>query len=267
MQLLDWDDLIGELNLWAEDGHTAEFWWRDDDAAGAGPALTRLLRLAQTSRTSLALAVVPAMAGDELAHELERCAHVTVVQHGFAHRNHAAPGGRAVECGGERPVDLVLDELCEGYRRLSGLFGSRFAPVLAPPWNRIEAPVMRGLARSGYRGLSAFGPRASRAPAPGLVAVNAHVDPLNWRGKVRFAGRAKVIGNILGELRARRTGGVDAGEPLGLLTHHQDHEPDTWEFIEHLLDVTQRHPAARWISVEQAFVLGIAEPVIAADPS
>ena len=34
------------------------------------------------------------------------------------------------------------------------------------------------------------------------------------------------------------------------MTHHFDHDEDTWRFVERLLAVTQTHSATRWISVE-----------------
>lgn len=252
---LDWDDLRRELDLWAAQGRRIDLWWRDDDAAEPTSALTRLLNLAEPY--PLALAVVPAVAAEPLAEALRDRPGVAVIQHGFAHRNHAPVGRPAVECGGERPVERVLGELAEGFRKLRLLFGSRFEPILAPPWNRIEAIVVARLAQAGYRGLSAFGPRPRRALEPGLVVANTHFDPLIWRGGVRFAGRGKALSGLIGELAARRIGAVDSSEPLGLLTHHRDNDAAAWEFLAELLDFTSIHPGARWIGVDQAFALDL----------
>jgi hypothetical protein len=257
---MNWDDLRGELDLWAEEARSVSLWWRDDDAAEPVPALYRLLDLADRSATGIALAVVPAAADETLARAVNGYRHAAIVQHGFRHRDHAAPGERAVECGGDRPVADVLSEIRTGYRRLADLFGPRFLPILAPPWNRIDRAVVPRLPELGFRGLSTFGARETREPLPGLVTANAHVDPLNWRGPVRFAGLDKVLGNILGELRARRLGEMDAAEPLGLLTHHRDHDTDAWVFIEAFLRVTKAHPAVHWLRVETAFGL---EPAMA----
>ena len=35
----EWGDLARELDAWAADGRRATLWWRDDDAAHAGPEL------------------------------------------------------------------------------------------------------------------------------------------------------------------------------------------------------------------------------------
>jgi len=175
------------------------------------------------------------------------------VQHGYAHRNHAPPGEPAVEIGGERPLAAILAELQAGFDRLRELFGPRFEPILAAPWNRISQTVVPELPGAGYHGLSTFGPREARQSVPGLVAVNTHVDPLRWRDGARFGGTERVLGQLIGELRERRTRPVDRDEPLGLLTHHRDHDEPAWAFLEALFRVTGEHPAARWLAATEPF--------------
>ncbi len=249
---LDFDDLARELDSWAEAGRVAALWWRDDDATAPSPALTQLLDLSDAFQIEAAIAVVPATAAAALADVLGQRDHVAILQHGFAHKNHARAGEPAVECGGDRPVKDVLDELFTGRRRLTKMFGARFEPILAAPWNRIERAVLDRLAEAGFRGASAYGPRGAMEGAHGLAIANVHVDPVNWREK-RFAGRDKALSGILGELRARRSGATEMDEPLGLLTHHLDHDAGLWEFLDGLFRVTSRHPAARWIGVSEAF--------------
>lgn len=248
----DFDDLARELDLWAGEGRVAAFWWRDDDAAKPTPALAQLLDLSDAHRIEVAVAVIPAMANDTLVDALDKRAHVAVLQHGYAHKSHARAGEPAVECGGDRPVDQVLEELGEGRRRLEKMFGTRFEPILAAPWNRIERRVLDRLGEAGFRGASAFGPRAAMRGAHGLAVANAHVDPMNWRER-RFAGRGKALSGIIGELRSRRGSETEADEPLGLLTHHLDHDADLWAFLPEFFRATAAHPAARWINVEEAF--------------
>ena len=52
-----WEALTRELDLWEEDGRTATFWWRDDDAADHTDALNELLLLRTALGVPLALAV------------------------------------------------------------------------------------------------------------------------------------------------------------------------------------------------------------------
>src|SRR5204862_1733198 len=83
-----WFDLVDELDLWADLGETATFWWRDDDAVRPSPHLDQLL--AFTKRVPIALAVIPAAAEASLANRLAGSPNVTVLQHGWRHANHAA---------------------------------------------------------------------------------------------------------------------------------------------------------------------------------
>ena len=250
---LNWDDLRRELDLWAAADRVAAFWWRDDDAQEGGPALVRLLDLAGEFGLQIGLAVVPAAAGSELPDTLAVHPNVSVLQHGYRHQNHAAVGHRPVECGGDRPVKEVVAELKAGFRRLSEIFGPRFEPILAAPWNRIDAPVLARLPQAGYRGASAMGPRRGWDKAPGLCMANIHVDPLTWRGGPRFAGRDKALAAVLGELRARRTTAADPEEPLGILTHHRDHDESTWAFLQDFLQIATAHAAARWLDIAEVF--------------
>ncbi len=248
---LDFDSLRRELDRWSEADRVAAFWWRDDDAVAPTPALTRLLGLSDAFGIEIGVAVVPAHAEDALAEAISRHAGAVVLQHGYAHMNHARPGDLAVECGGARPLEAILEELRLGKARLAALFGKRFAKIMAAPWNRIEERVLGGLAALGFAGASAYGPRAMME-GHGLVIANTHVDPINWRER-RFAGTEKALSGIIGELIARRTGATDADEPLGLLTHHLDHDAAFWEFLERFFALTRAHPAARWLSIDEAF--------------
>jgi hypothetical protein len=250
---MDWNDLTLELDLWAARGDVARLWWRDDDAVELLPALTALLELTNENDVELALAVVPAQATDALANELARRSNVVVVQHGYAHRNHAAMGLRAIECGGDRPVIEALEELRRGHERLRHLFGRRFSAILAPPWNNIDDAVAMRLDECGFAGLSTFGPRARQPRAAQISVANVHVDPLNWRKGGSFAGRDKALSGIVGELKARRLGMTESEEPLGLLTHHLRHDAGTWDFLARFLEITTMHAAARWLRVKEAF--------------
>ena len=252
-KLLDFDDLADELDRWGEAGRLARFWWRDDDAVEPTPALARLLDSSDAYKIEVAVAVVPASASVRLPEMIGQRKFAAVLQHGYAHKNHAPPGIPAVECGGERPVDEVIEELAKGGERLHELFGERAGPILAAPWNRIERPVLERLHDAGFRGASAYGPRRAMAGARSdVVIANVHVDPINWRER-RFAGREKALSSFLGELKARREGSTDGDEPVGLLTHHLDHDEGLWSFLDEFFRLTKDHPSARWIDVREAF--------------
>ncbi len=247
-----WDDLEHELDLWAASGRRATFWWRDDDAVSQTPALERLLALARAQDVPLSLAVIPRGADAKLSHLL-REQSVTVLQHGYAHENHAGPDGKKCELGGDRPLSRTLDELHQGQDRLVRLFGDRFLTILVPPWNRIDPAVTVELAALGFFGLSRYTPRKGTHAASGLLEVNTHVDPIAWRRDRSFLGTGPAIDLVIAHLRGRRNGEVDPGEPTGLLTHHRDHDEPCWRFLGKLLERTAAHPASAWLGAGAAF--------------
>lgn len=253
---MSWDGLEHEIDLWAASGRSVTLWWRDDDAVAGTPALARLLRLTERSGIPLALAVIPAGAEESLADAIADRQGVTVLQHGYAHANHAAPGMRAVECGGARPLDQVATELARGQEGLAALFGTRFLSVLVPPWNRIEPTLLPRLPRLGYLGLSTWRAREAVEAAPRLRQVNTHVDPVLWRKGRVFGGADRVTGALAAHLAARREGRADPDEPTGLLTHHLVHDDAGWVFLEELAGRLSGRRGLRWIAAAEAFGAG-----------
>jgi len=248
-----WRRLDVELDAWRAAGRQADLWWRDDDACRDSPQLSRLVAIAGETNTPVALAVIPALAEPSLVDALAKADVVTVVQHGYAHRNHAPLGARNWELGNHRPLHRSMAELEEGRISLERCFGRRFAPLLVPPWNRIDPAIVEQLPQRGFRGLSTFGPRAQATPVPGLVQCNTHVDPIAWRRDRAFIGVDAAIDRLVLNLAARRGGTVDPSEPTGLLTHHLDFPAAAWDFLADLLAHTRRHVAATWIDVHTAF--------------
>ena len=250
---MTFDALARELDLWTARRRRATLWWRDDDACRDSPGLGRLLTLARTHAVPVAIAAVPALLEPTLADALARCRQASVIQHGFAHRNHAPDGERSAELGDERDVNVRVDELRRGRDRLAACFGDRFVPILVPPWNRAGEGLLPHLRSAGFVGLSRFGPRTAHVAADGLPQVNAHVDPIAWRRDRGFIGEEAALSRWVEHLRARREGACDADEPTGLLTHHLVFDEAAWTFVDALFERTARHPACAWLDVGQAF--------------
>lgn len=250
-----WNAFGEELDAWGASGRTARFWWRDDDAVAATPALERLLAIAATHDIPLALAVIPAQAEPALFARIMRAPRATILQHGYAHRNHAPPGSKKSELGDDRPAEAVVAELAEGRALLGAATTGRALPVLVPPWNRIGAGVQARIGEAGLTGLSTSKPR--QGTDAGLVQANVHVDPIDWaaqrRGDEAFAGDRAVLAAAIRHLHARRTGAVDATEPTGFLTHHLVMDDPTWCFAERFAAAIVRHPAARWCDPSALF--------------
>jgi len=249
-----WRSLNDELDQWQTQGLAAQLWWRDDDLVRPSPRLDRLLDVAQRCSCPVALAVIPARARDGLGEALAGTPSV-VVQHGFAHIDHASSGRRkeSSELGSHRPEAVILGELVKGRERLRELFGDRFLPVVVPPWNRIDRALLPALPAGGFCGVSTFGPRGAGRPTEGIVEINAHFEPIRWRGGPHFAGAESVLAALVSELRARRTGAADPEEPIGLLTHHANMDDQSWALVEDLITFTASHAAAQWLSPVELF--------------
>ena len=248
--MVDWTDLTRELDRWADSGRPATFWWRDDDALTVTPALDRLLGLARDHQAPLALAVVPAGATAALAERLDGAAEATVVQHGYAHINHAAPHKKKAELGADRPTGQVLGELARGALALDRLFRSTWLRVMVPPYNRIAAALAAALPVAGYVGLSTFGRKAQAND--GLIWINTHVDIMNWTTTRAFVGDDQALAATIGDLAQRRAN-TGPSAPTGLLTHHLAHDEAAWRFIERFLAALRAHPAARIVAPPQLF--------------
>ncbi|WP_428676694.1 polysaccharide deacetylase family protein [Reyranella sp.] len=226
-----WQALADEAARWRDAGRTAELWWRDDDAIDATPSLDRLVGLVRDTQTPLALAVVPAQATPALAARLAGEPEVDVLQHGYAHANHALGSEKKIELGVQRPAMMTLGELATGWMALERLFGSRALAVMVPPWNRIAPMLVPTLPEIGYRGLSTFGPRPRVHPVRGLLQVNTHVDLIDWKGGRVFVGEQATLAGLVAALAQARAGG---GEPVGILSHHLAMDAGAWDFLRSL---------------------------------
>ena len=242
--LTGWPQFIAELDAWAASGRRAQLWWRDDDATKPGPALDRLFAVA--GEIPLALAVIPTGATRGLVDVTGDHPGVTVLQHGFAHTNHAPTGEKKSEFGAHRPLPTMLAEIAAGRERLSGLFGDCFCPVFVPPWNRIAKSVAAELGSCGLTALSVFGPAD---PDTRPRQINCHIDIVNWHGGRGFLGVDAVLNSFASLLSDIRHGARGSGEAIGLLTHHRDHDDAGWQFLEDLTSVTRDHPGACWTPV------------------
>jgi len=232
-----------ELHAWRDQGLVLPMWWRDDDATEPTPALDRLIRMAAGLGAPLHLAVVPDPAGPELADRLASTSGIFVLPHGWRHRNHAPPGEKKAEFGDHRPLPAMLGEIVQGWERLQHLFGARALPVFTPPWNRISPALAAALPGLGMTALSTYLPRRRKQAAPGLLQVNTHVDPIDWRRR-RLLDPAAMASGAAALLKARREGFGCNDEPFGLLTHHLVHDDRGWSLIAALVETLLEGGAA-----------------------
>ena len=243
------------LDRIAEAGRRIALWWRDDDARHPSPALHRLLALRARAGVPLALAVIPEGTGQLLAEHIAQECDIAVLQHGLTHRNHAPAGEKRAEFGDHRLTAAMLAELATGRRHLERLFGERFLPVLVPPWNRVGSKLAARLPEAGLEGLSAF---AEAAPG-GTRPVNTHLDLMDWhpgQGLQAHGLSIAAADRLLDDLIARRLVGPAngslrdtlpiQGQPIGLLTHHLQHDETAWATLHAVLAALSTHPAIVW---------------------
>jgi hypothetical protein len=237
-----WRRLQEVLDAAAARGEAIRFWWRDDDAGRDRPELTRLLELAGQHDAPLALAVVPLWLEPDAQAQIAASRQASVLQHGSAHTDHGPVHGKPIELGGRRP-DAVAAEIGRGRALLLEAFGSGFLAVQVPPWNRIDPALIGRLPGLGFSGLSTFGRRATPEPAPGLVQINTHLDPIHWRETRLFVGEPAGLTQLIDAL--------DAEEPIGLLSHHLAMDEPGWRFLEQLIGLLSRHAGARLCEVRE----------------
>lgn len=248
-----WRALDAELERWAALGLKPQFWLRDDDAVAPTDQLDRLLGLCAEFRIPLALAVIPADAIEQLAQRLRGLEEVSILQHGFAHANHAVRGEKNSEFAENRPLDIMTGELVQGRARLSGLFGDAALPVLVPPWNRVAFSLLARLPDAGLIGLSRYKARAVRAAAPGVLEVNSHVDLIRWRDNRTGGPLVDMTAGLAAHLAAKRTGAANRDEPTGILAHHLVMDRTAWATLKALLAKLARDPRVSWPSSAAIF--------------
>ena len=237
--------LLKLLEQAAGEGRSHRFWWRDDDAQTGGPELNRLLGFSRRYRAPIVLAVIPDQAEASVLSG-KNTDLATVVQHGVDHQPRQ-PSGKKTEFPGDRDAEESAAAIAGGRDRLSALFGDRFLPVFVPPWNRMDEIHHQRLVSLGFQGFSGYGPRGDKQSA-GLLEVNTHIDPIDWRQEKRFLGADFVIGQLVKHLSDKKDGQADPDEPTGLLTHHLVQDEASWVFIEELLETLSAHPGATWVA-------------------
>ncbi|MFI5011009.1 MAG: glycosyltransferase [Hyphomicrobiales bacterium] len=241
-----WQGLSAALDEIARDGETLPIWWRDDDAVAPSTALDRLLDLARRFEVPVALAAIPLLATPALADRLAHEARVDIIVHGLAHRNHSPQGELSSELGVGQPLLNRMAALYGAHERLRRLFGAKVVPMLAPPWNRIGEDLTARLGEAGFAGLSTFKRRRAREAAPGVLQVNTHVDPVFWRGHGGLRDEAAMLDDLAALARETAARAPEEREPIGLLTHHLEHDPWVWRFVEELLACLSTHRAVRF---------------------
>lgn len=236
-----WSPLDEALRRAADQGRTVALWWRDDDATEHTPALDRLLALSRRVGVPVALAAIPAMAHASLRDRLADETGAALLVHGLAHANHAPPGLKKAELGPDRPLADLRADAGNALALARDRLGPGCLAVMTPPWNRIAPDLVEALPSLGFCGLSAFGHRGGAARFPGLRRVDAHLDPIDWRGARSLVGPTALVAHLAQLVEAQGHALTARGGPLGLLTHHLVQDEAVWAFCEALLERFAAH--------------------------
>lgn len=219
-----------ELARWRLARRRPVLWWRDDDARAPTEPLIRLLHLSHRYERPLTLAAVPDGDIAGLAVLSQALGGVSLAIHGFRHENRAPAGQPSGEVTDADSVEHVAMEIAEATRRFrqAGVTPRLFVP----PWNNVHPTLLRALQRSEVPGLSGFdGPRHA---VGGVRRLDTHLDLMRWKGGARFRGQTRFLRRMRRLLAERRRDGR-WDEPLGLLTHHLDHDEAAWRFLDQFL--------------------------------
>jgi hypothetical protein len=239
-----WVVIDAEARAWRSAGHTPRLWWRDDDTRAPSDSLSRLLALAERRHAPLALAVIPDADLAGLAVVLQARSSVTIIQHGCDHVDRNKNGQVSSEFAPDASPADIAATIVASWARISTL--PRTIPVYAPPWNVLMSNAREALRQTPLRAVSVYG--APKMAKNDLPEINSHIDIMKWR-PARFRGGQAVLFRLWRQLRARRLG-QRWNEPIGLLTHHKDLDPDAWNFLDRLLtQLDSRTNAFEWRSI------------------
>ena len=224
--------LGAELKLWAKAGRTPVVWWRDDDARSPTGALEQLLALSHRHDAPLTLASIAGPSLPSLVRRLEAEPGVEIAVHGFRHINRQPEGRGFGEIVPEDDVDWVCAQLRTA---VTTFHRAGAAPTLfVPPWNNLAPQLLAALPDSSLRAVSGFDQLSGTTD--GVARLDTHLDVLRWKDGARFRGAWKFLSRMRRLLAQRRQAG-QWDEPIGLLTHHLDHDRETWLFLERFLAV------------------------------
>lgn len=225
-----------ELRLWAEAGRAPVLWWRDDDARAPGEALDRLLALSRRHAAPLTLAAIASPHLSALVHRVEVEPTVEIAVHGFKHINRQPAGRGFGEVVAEDSLEWVRAQL---RATVMAFHKAGAQPTLfVPPWNNLQPRLIEALGDSSITAVSAFD--QARGVSDGVARLDAHLDVLRWKGGGRFRGRWRFLSRMR-RLLAQRRVSENWDEPMGLLTHHLDHDAATWAFLDQFLAAFQIH--------------------------
>ncbi len=247
-----WKNLDNELTKWRESSISPVFWIRDDDATKDGPKIKKLVSISKKFNTPLSVAVIPYLIQKSVIKVLNSSNLITVLQHGFKHKNYEPKGQKKSEFGVSRDINNMIEDISYGSKLISESFGKLYQPIFVPPWNRMSHLLLPHIHSLGILGVSSFNKHLIKYANDKnqLVIINTNIDIIDWKNDKIFLGEEKILEKLTSELIVRRNERENIEKPIGILTHHNVMEANSFLFLEKLFNKTHNY-GAKWKSIQQ----------------
>tara|TARA_B100002051_G_C16706409_1_gene624048 strand:- start:770 stop:1540 length:771 start_codon:yes stop_codon:yes gene_type:complete len=246
-----WRDLNTELERWKDASIYPIFWIRDDDAIKDGPKLTKLIYTAKKFNTPLSIAVIPFLIEKNLIERLNSYDLITVLQHGFKHKNYEPNNQKKSEFGQSRDLNNMIADIFHGTKLISEAFEKIFEPIFVPPWNRMNHLLLPYIYSLGIKGVSSFNKNLVDNTNNKSIVMNTNIDIIDWKKNKKFIGEEQIIQQLIFELISRRNKKNEGyNEPIGILTHHNQMNDSAFLFLEKLILNTKTY-GAQWNSIKE----------------
>lgn len=144
-----------------------------------------------------------------------------VYMHGISHKNNGdAQGPNEFPPG--RDISNIIPQFAKYKKRFEDIFGDKFIPVFAPPFNAVNCDLEKELRKLGFIGISGHSSLTKDS------LYNVSVDFIKWDLSDSFYTEDYVLERIICLL--------DDGKPIGFMNHPKTIGEKGFVFIEKLMD-------------------------------
>ena len=250
MKIREFGDLV---RLTQDAGLKLSVWWRDDDVFETSKELDRLLHFSKLNDIPAHLSVIPKHFNDDTIDLIKSYSNIKVLQHGYSHLNYAKKGAPLNEFGLDRDIEVMLDEIRHGCKKLTEVFNKQFLPIFVPPWGHIAMPIVECLHEIGFIGISLIG--VNGMAYHGLKNMNVQIDVHSWKTEsetsydVRIKSFEAIMDNffkLISSEKSKQNGYLN----IGVLTHSQIMQEKDWEIFKKII-LTLKESGVEIIGVER----------------
>jgi hypothetical protein len=245
--LVEFAPLVAQLDTMRSQGRRIRMWWRDDDSYRDTTELRRLLMARRN--IPIALAVIPGLLDETLTNLIHDSNRVSVLQHGWKHIDWSGGKSRPSEFPDSRSTFEVSEQLRSGRELLEKTFGSRFHPVLVPPWHSISRWLLENFGDLGYLAVSNEAPLFPLLSRGWGREINIEIDTSDWTRQGAFIGSREVARRLLRAFELRQKWNSESF-PIGILTHHAVLTPSDCDSLGSFICMLEEVGCVEWLSVK-----------------